>query len=64
MKKKRILQPEPKSKFYRIKCSQCGEEQTVFSHSTFEVRCLKCGNILAQPTGGHAKILGETIKVL
>ncbi|MBB5252691.1 30S ribosomal protein S27e [Sulfurisphaera ohwakuensis] len=60
----KVLIPEPKSKFLRIKCPNCGNEQTVFSHATFPVRCLSCGTQLVYPRGGKAKIVGETVRIL
>lgn len=60
----KVLIPEPKSKFYRAKCKNCGNEQTVFSHSTFPVRCLSCGSQLVIPTGGKAKIEGDIVRIL
>jgi small subunit ribosomal protein S27e len=62
MKKLRILIPEPKSKFVRVKCPNCGNEQVIFSHATFPVRCLSCGTQITYPTGGKAKIVGEIIR--
>lgn len=62
MRKFKILIPEPKSKFLRVKCPNCGNEQVIFSHATFPVRCLACGTQLAYPTGGKAKIVGEIIR--
>lgn len=56
MKKRKILIPQPKSAFYRIKCPECGNEQIIFSHATTVVRCFVCRAILAKPTGGKAKI--------
>jgi len=64
VKKRKILIPEPKSRFIRVKCPNCGNEQVVFDHATFPARCLVCGTQLVQPTGGKAKILGEIIKIL
>ncbi|MCY0849776.1 30S ribosomal protein S27e [Sulfuracidifex metallicus DSM 6482 = JCM 9184] len=64
MNKFRILIPEPNSKYLRVKCSQCGYEQTVFSNSTFPVRCLSCGSQLVFAKGGKAKINGDILKVL
>ncbi len=63
IKKYKILIPEPKSKFVRVKCPDCGNEQVIFDHATFPVRCLVCGRILAEPTGGKAKIYGKIVKV-
>ncbi|RLG87608.1 MAG: 30S ribosomal protein S27e [Thermoprotei archaeon] len=64
VKKRKILIPEPKSRFIRVKCPNCGNEQVVFDHATFPARCLVCGTQLVQSTGGKAKILGEIIKIL
>uniref|UniRef100_A0A7C2V9V9 Small ribosomal subunit protein eS27 n=1 Tax=Ignisphaera aggregans TaxID=334771 RepID=A0A7C2V9V9_9CREN len=65
VKKLKILIPEPKSKFLRVRCSVCGNEQVVFDHATFPARCLVCGTQLVQPTGGKAKIINaEVVKTL
>ncbi len=64
MKKRKILIPMPKSRFVRVRCPQCGHDQVIFDHATFPVRCLVCGTLLAIPTGGKAKILGDIIKIL
>ena len=59
----RIL-PKPSSKFLRVKCPDCGNEQTLFSHATNSVYCNVCGAILAKPTGGKVEVKGEIIAVL
>lgn len=64
MKKKRILIPEPRSRFLVIRCPNCGNEQVVFSHATFPIRCIICGTQLVTPTGGRAKLNGQVIRVL
>ena len=63
-KKYKILVPEPKSRFVRVRCPDCGNEQVVFDHATFPARCMVCGKQLIEPTGGKAKILGEVIRIL
>ncbi|MEM0359133.1 MAG: 30S ribosomal protein S27e [Candidatus Hadarchaeales archaeon] len=45
--------------FLKVVCGGCGNEQTIYSHSTMRIRCVVCGKTLAIPTGGKAKILGE-----
>ena len=55
MKKSHILVPNPNSKFQKIKCMECDEEQIVYSHSTTEVKCNSCGNTISEPTGSKAK---------
>ena len=34
MKKDHVLVPEPSSKFNKVKCHECEEEQIVYSHSS------------------------------
>ncbi len=63
-KRRKILVPQPRSRFLLVTCPQCGQRQVVFSHATFPVRCLSCGAELVKPTGGKAKILGKVIRVL
>jgi len=52
------LIPKPRSKFLRVRCPKCGNEQIVFSHATTRVKCFVCGTQLTEPRGGKAKILG------
>jgi len=58
------LLPRPRSKFLRVKCPSCGNEQAIFSHATSEVKCNICSTILAEPTGGKAAIKGEILTAL
>jgi len=58
------LLPRPKSKFIRVKCPDCGNEQLVFDHATNSVKCNVCGTVLAEPTGGKAAIKGEIVASL
>ncbi|MCW4008920.1 MAG: 30S ribosomal protein S27e [Candidatus Bathyarchaeota archaeon] len=53
------LIPKPESRFLRVKCLKCGNEQLVFSHATNKVVCNVCSEVLAEPGGGKAKIKGE-----
>jgi len=64
MKKRKVLIPVPKSKFARVRCPSCGNEQVIFDHATFPARCLVCGTTLVVPSGGKARILGEVVKIL
>jgi small subunit ribosomal protein S27e len=54
----------PEAKFITVKCSDCGNKQTVFEKATSVVNCLVCGTTLATPSGGKAEIKGEVIGVL
>jgi small subunit ribosomal protein S27e len=57
------LIPRPRSNFVRVKCTKCGNEQVVFGYATTKVSCNVCGTILAEPSGGKAKIKGEIVTV-
>ena len=62
----KILVPEPRSRFIKVKCPTCGNEQIVFSHATYPVRCIMCGTQLLRPSGGKAELEDgvEVIRVL
>jgi len=62
LKRKEMLTPMPRSKFYRVQCPECGNEQTVFSNVASVVKCSICGKDLALPTGGKTKILSDKVK--
>ncbi len=64
VKRRKILIPQPRSKFIRVQCKSCGAENIVFSHATFPARCKVCGVILVQPTGGKARIIREHAEIL
>lgn len=49
------------SKFMKVRCKECSNEQVVFSHSTMRVKCLKCNAILMEPTGGKAVLVGGEV---
>ena len=46
-------------KFITVKCEKCKNEQTIFEKASGQVKCLVCGEALAQSTGGRARILGK-----
>ncbi|MBT3416961.1 30S ribosomal protein S27e [Candidatus Woesearchaeota archaeon] len=53
----------PKSKFIKVRC-KCKNEQIIFEKASSEVKCLVCGEILAKPTGGKAKITTSVLETL
>jgi small subunit ribosomal protein S27e len=57
------LIPKPSSSFLRVKCLKCGNEQLIFSNAVNKVNCGQCGETLAEPSGGKAKIKGEVTAV-
>jgi len=50
--------------FYRVKCPDCNNEQTVFGKASSDVACAVCGHVLARPTGGKAAIEGEIVETV
>ena len=58
------LIPKPRSVFLRVKCSKCGNEQLIFSNTVNNISCNVCGELLAEPSGGRAKINGDVQAVL
>ncbi len=49
------------SKFLKVKCKKCKNEQVVFEKSASPVKCLVCGEVLAEPTGGKSKIKSDNV---
>ncbi|MHA1478310.1 MAG: 30S ribosomal protein S27e [Promethearchaeota archaeon] len=63
-KEKEVLIPHPQSRFLRVKCLNCGNQQIIFGCSATDVECLVCGKTLLQSTGGKARILTKILEVL
>jgi small subunit ribosomal protein S27e len=55
---------EPTSRFIKIRCPKCKNEQIIFGKSASDVKCLVCGRSIAGPTGGKAKIKARVLEVL
>ena len=55
---------EPTSRFIKVRCPKCKNEQIIFGKPSTEVKCLVCGKVLAEPTGGKAKIRARILEVL
>ncbi len=56
--------PVPKSRFLRVRCSSCGNEQVIFGSPATLVKCVVCENTLAVPQSGKGKISTTIIEVL
>jgi len=54
--------PKPSSTYIRVKCRDCGAEALIYSHVGSVIKCKVCGAVLAEPTGGKARILAEIVK--
>ena len=55
---------EPVSKFVKIRCPKCKNEQIIFGKSSSKVNCLVCQKVLASPTGGKSKVKARILEVL
>ena len=55
---------EPSSKFIKIRCPKCKNEQIMFGKSSTEIKCLVCGKDLASPTGGKSRVKARVLEVL
>ncbi len=53
-----------KSKFIKVRCSKCKNEQIIFGNSSTTVHCLVCNKEVAYPTGGKSKISARVLEVL
>jgi small subunit ribosomal protein S27e len=58
------MDKETKSKFIKIRCNKCKNEQIVFGKASSLVKCLVCGDDLLEPTGGKSKIKARVLEVL
>ena len=55
---------EPDSKFIKVRCPKCKNEQIIFGKAATEIKCLICDKTLAEPTGGKSKIKSRILEVL
>lgn len=51
----------PNTKFLKVKCTDCGNTQTIYDSSNLKISCNVCGSTLAIPRGGKADIKGEIL---
>ena len=55
---------EPISRFIKVRCPKCRNEQVIFGKSGSKVKCLVCGVVLAESRGGKSKIKSRILEVL
>jgi len=58
------IKTEPKSKFIKVRCSKCKNEQIIFGKPASIVNCLVCNNSVAESTGGKGRIKARILEVL
>ncbi|MDI6806608.1 MAG: 30S ribosomal protein S27e [Candidatus Aenigmarchaeota archaeon] len=54
----------PTSRFIKVECRKCKNIQTIFNKASTKVTCLKCGELLAEPTGGIVRVKGRIVSIL
>ncbi|MBU3896853.1 MAG: 30S ribosomal protein S27e [Nanoarchaeota archaeon] len=54
----------PTTKFLKVTCSKCKNEQIIFNKASLNVKCLVCGTILSESTGGKSKIKAKVLQVM
>lgn len=54
----------PASRFIKVKCKECKNEQIIFGKPSINIKCLVCDEVLAKPKGGKAEIKGQILEVL
>lgn len=59
-----IILPKPKSKFLKVICSKCKNEQIIFNKAAMDVHCLVCNSLLAESQGGKARIRAKIVQVM
>jgi len=52
------------SKFIKVRCAKCKNEQIIFGKAATIVECLVCGKPVADPTGGKSKVKARILEVL
>lgn len=53
--------PKTDSKFIKVKCEECGNEQVISEKPACKIKCLACDKILAESTGGKAVIKAQVV---
>lgn len=53
----------PKTKFIKVKCNNCGNEQNIFSAATTDIKCLVCNTVLAESTASKTNIKTKILQV-
>jgi len=50
------------TKFLKVVCSKCKNEQIIFNKAASDVKCLVCNAVLAESTGGKAKVKAKVVQ--
>jgi len=58
------MEANPNSRFVKVRCAKCKNEQIIFNKASKKVNCLVCSENLATPGGGKAKIKAQVLESL
>ena len=58
------MEGDKKYGFIKVKCHSCGQEATIFGKASTEVKCSKCSEVIAIPTGGKAAVKAEILELI
>lgn len=58
------MSEDTKSRFLKVKCSDCGNEQVIFGCAANAIKCLVCDKVLAESTGGKTEVKTTIMAVL
>jgi len=53
-----------RTRFIKVRCQACKNEQVIFEGATTKVKCLICGAVIAEPKGGKAELKARLVEVL
>jgi len=52
------------SRFLKVKCGDCGNEQVIFGNAASKIKCIVCEKTLAKPTGGKTDVKTQIVEVV
>ncbi len=58
------MRRNPTSRFIKVRCLKCKNEQIVFGKPAMDVHCLVCGRTLIKSTGGKGLVKARILEVL
>jgi len=55
---------ETRSRFLRVKCDDCGNEQVIFDRAATVIKCLVCDRVLAEPRSSKVMVKTKILEVV
>ena len=55
---------EQSSKFIKVRCAKCKNEQVIFGKASNPIKCLVCDSLVAEATGGKIRVKARVLEVL